>query len=130
MREGSRAWWVGLCVSWVLGGTLSGLVSSCVDGDKEVKVVKQPMELSEAAKVVRALEPVIDKRWQQPICFLAMGGNGPVAVRVPCRTLLGAKTVVNDKTNRVVTHQTLYPPESQPAEKPPAPKLKMMDGGE
>ena len=105
---------------WWLPVPLLLVAMACESGQQ--KVVREPMELSAAAKLVQGLEPVIDQRWQQPICLLAREAP-PIVVRVPCKTLWGWKTT-EKKTNRVVTHQTLYPPEPLPAERYPVPKVE------
>lgn len=97
-------------------------LGGCGCEPKERTVVREPMELSAAAKLVQGLEPVIDQRWQQPICLLARDAP-PTVVQVPCKTLWGWKTTKN-RTNRVVTHQTLYPPEPLPAEREPTPRVE------
>lgn len=93
--------------------------------EKEVKVITQTMELSDAAKVVQRLEPVIDNRWAKPLCFLAadFGSSGKVVLHVPCDTIRHIHASRGEKKAVVIDHQTLNPPQTQPAEEPPPRKL-------
>jgi hypothetical protein len=93
---------------------------------RETKVVTHTMELSDAAKVVRQLEPVIDNRWARPVCFLAAhyGSTGQVVVVVDCEVIKGqrlteSKGKAKAGINRVVDHQTLNSPQRLPAETQP-----------